>query len=142
MANLNMVGVDLANLNIMDEEKDPLVVVGDDIVVEPEYGLCLVERVLTNNPQFTSLTYNGRDGTTIRGFYSKFMEYDASLVTKGISKFMQIRVVMDIRLPLKRKKRIGTGQNKSIYAFNMKNYRCFVFYVAVLVMVRVSVQLD
>ncbi|MBA0751603.1 hypothetical protein Gogos_000517 [Gossypium gossypioides] len=49
MANLNMVGVDLANLNIMDEEKDPLVVVGDDIVVEPEYGLCLVERVLTNS---------------------------------------------------------------------------------------------
>lgn len=42
MANLNMVGADLANLNIMDEEKDPLVVVGDDMFADPEYGLCLV----------------------------------------------------------------------------------------------------
>ncbi|MBA0548731.1 hypothetical protein Golob_019813 [Gossypium lobatum] len=49
MANLNMVGVDLANLNIMDEEEDPLVVVGDDISVDPEYRLCLVGRVLTNS---------------------------------------------------------------------------------------------
>ncbi|MBA0848190.1 hypothetical protein Goshw_029532 [Gossypium schwendimanii] len=49
MANLNMVGVDLANLNIMDEEEDPLVVVGDDISVDPEYRLCLVRRVLTNS---------------------------------------------------------------------------------------------
>ncbi|MBA0674859.1 hypothetical protein Goari_016431, partial [Gossypium aridum] len=49
MANLNMVGVDLANLNIMDEEEDPLVVVGDDISVDPEYRLCLVGLVLTNS---------------------------------------------------------------------------------------------
>lgn len=39
-----------------------------------------------------------------RDFIRKLMEYDVSMVTRGISKFMQIRVVMDIRLPLKRKK--------------------------------------
>ncbi|MBA0553913.1 hypothetical protein Golob_013052 [Gossypium lobatum] len=44
-----MVGVDLANLNIMDEEEDPLVVLGDDISTDTEYGLCLVGRVLTDS---------------------------------------------------------------------------------------------
>ncbi|MBA0873963.1 hypothetical protein Goshw_009855 [Gossypium schwendimanii] len=48
MANLNMVEVNLANLNIMDEEEDPLVVVRDDISADPEYGLCLVGRVFTD----------------------------------------------------------------------------------------------
>ncbi|MFQ6623720.1 hypothetical protein Gotur_003518 [Gossypium turneri] len=33
----------------MDEEEDPLVVVGDDISVDPEYRLCLVGRVLTDS---------------------------------------------------------------------------------------------
>ncbi|KAA3471042.1 cytosolic sulfotransferase 16-like [Gossypium australe] len=49
MANLNTVDEDLANLNIMDEEKDPMLVVGDDIAVDQEYGLCLTGRVLTNS---------------------------------------------------------------------------------------------
>ncbi|MBA0871919.1 hypothetical protein Goshw_002133 [Gossypium schwendimanii] len=49
MANLNTVDVDLANLNIMDEEEDPLVVVGDDIAIDPKYELCLVGRVLTDS---------------------------------------------------------------------------------------------
>ncbi|MBA0603035.1 hypothetical protein Gorai_003195 [Gossypium raimondii] len=48
MANLNMVEANLANLNITDKEEDPLVVVRDDISVDPEYGLCLVGRILTN----------------------------------------------------------------------------------------------
>ncbi|MBA0874276.1 hypothetical protein Goshw_014474 [Gossypium schwendimanii] len=59
MANLNIVGADLANLNIMDEEKDLLVVVGGDIVADPEYGLCLVGRVLTDSiVNFPSLKNN------------------------------------------------------------------------------------
>lgn len=49
MANLNTVDVDLANLNIMDDDEDPLEVVGDDIAIDPEYGLCLVGRVLTDS---------------------------------------------------------------------------------------------
>ncbi|MBA0551868.1 hypothetical protein Golob_022727 [Gossypium lobatum] len=49
MANLNMVGADLENHNIMDEEEDPLVVVGDDMCADLEYGLCLVGRVLTDS---------------------------------------------------------------------------------------------
>ncbi|KAG8491294.1 hypothetical protein CXB51_014567 [Gossypium anomalum] len=45
----------------------------------------------------------------IGDFVGKFQEYDASLVTRGGSKFMRIRVLLDVRLPLKRKKRISTG---------------------------------
>ncbi|MBA0755351.1 hypothetical protein Gogos_022157 [Gossypium gossypioides] len=44
-----MVGADLANLNIIDEEEDPLVVVRDVMSADPEYGLCLVGRVLTDS---------------------------------------------------------------------------------------------
>ncbi|MBA0712746.1 hypothetical protein Golax_011824 [Gossypium laxum] len=48
-------------------------------------------------------------GTTYQlgDFVGKFMEYDTSLVTRGGSKFMQIRVLIDVNLPLKRKKRIS-----------------------------------
>ncbi|PPD86387.1 hypothetical protein GOBAR_DD16679 [Gossypium barbadense] len=187
MANLNTVDVDLANLNIMDDDEDPLEVVGDDIAIDPEYGLCLVGRVLTDSimnfpvpsrrvltdsiMNFPSLKkslgdlwhplrrfyskidlkrvmdgmpwffnrhliefhrlISGEEPSTVslwttiflvqihnlpvgfitegmarqfRDFIRKLMEYDVSMVTRGISKFMQIRVVMDIRLPLKRKK--------------------------------------
>ncbi|MBA0818143.1 hypothetical protein Gohar_021916 [Gossypium harknessii] len=186
MANLNTVDVDLANLNIMDEEEDPLLVVGDDIAIDPEYGLCSVGRVLTDSiMNFPSLKntladlwhplrrvsiteiedkcilfqfyseidlkrvmdgmpwffnrhliefhrlIRGEEPSTVplwttifwvqihnlpvgfitegmprqfRDFIGKLMEYDVSMVRRGISKFMWIRVVMDIRLPLKRKK--------------------------------------
>ncbi|KAH1047686.1 hypothetical protein J1N35_038470 [Gossypium stocksii] len=49
-------------------------------------------------------------------FVGKFMEYDTSIVTRGGSNFIRIRVMLDVRLPLKRKKRISMGQNKLIYA--------------------------
>ncbi|MBA0817421.1 hypothetical protein Gohar_021930 [Gossypium harknessii] len=172
MANLSMVGADLANLNIMDEEEDPLVVIGDDISADIEYGLCLVGRVLTDSiVNFPSLKntladlwhplrgvsimeiedkrilfryyseidlkrvmdgmpwffnrhlivfhtlIRGEDPFTIplwitvfwvqihnlpvgfitegmarqfRDFIGKFMKYDASMVTRGISKYMRI----------------------------------------------------
>ncbi|MBA0800028.1 hypothetical protein Gohar_010497 [Gossypium harknessii] len=40
-------------------------------------------------------------------FVGKFMEYDTSLVKRGSSKFMRIRVLINVNLPLKRKKRIS-----------------------------------
>ncbi|PPR88549.1 hypothetical protein GOBAR_AA32143 [Gossypium barbadense] len=153
MANLNMVDEGFANLNIMDEEEDPMMVVGDDIAVDEKYGLCLVGRVLTDNiVNFLSLrnilanlwhpligvsiveieekyilfrfyseidlkqvmdgvriqfkfhrstifwvqTHNLPIGFLMEGmarqfgdFVGRFLEYDLSLVTKGLSKFMQ-----------------------------------------------------
>ncbi|PPS18979.1 hypothetical protein GOBAR_AA01625 [Gossypium barbadense] len=41
MANINTVDEDLANLNIMDEEGNPMVVIGDDTAIEQLYELCL-----------------------------------------------------------------------------------------------------
>ncbi|MBA0581906.1 hypothetical protein Gorai_024067, partial [Gossypium raimondii] len=123
-----MVGANLANLNIMDEEEDPLMVVRDDMFANPEYGLCLVGQVLTDSiVNFPSLKNTLADlwhplrGVSIMKienkhilfrFYSKidlkqihnlpagfitegmewqlgdfirkFMEYDASMVTRGL----------------------------------------------------------
>ncbi|KAH1056425.1 hypothetical protein J1N35_034490 [Gossypium stocksii] len=41
MANVNMVGADLANLQLSDEEEDPLVVEGVETRIEFGYKLCL-----------------------------------------------------------------------------------------------------
>lgn len=51
----------------------------------------------------------------IGDFISRFLEYDTSLVTKGFGQYMRIRVSIDVRLPLKRKKRIGAVQSSSSY---------------------------
>ncbi|KAA3472470.1 hypothetical protein EPI10_022948 [Gossypium australe] len=42
------------------------------------------------------------------------MEYDTSVVTRGVSKFMRIKVLLDVRFPLKRKK---TNQHYHFFAF-------------------------
>ncbi|MBA0729717.1 hypothetical protein Golax_020333 [Gossypium laxum] len=49
MANVDLVNTELANLNIKDEEEDPMVVLGENIADEQLYDLCLVERVLTDS---------------------------------------------------------------------------------------------
>ncbi|KAK5817476.1 hypothetical protein PVK06_022400 [Gossypium arboreum] len=183
----------------MDNEEDPLVVIGDEINTGQIYDLCLVGRVLTDSVvNFPSLKntladlwhllrgvaiselegkqilfkfysdidlnrvmdgkpwfFNrrliifhrltgGEDPITVPlwdtafrvqihnlpiGFVTEgmarqfgdfivvFLKYDASMVARGISKFMRIRVLINTRSLLKRKKRIAIGQNKSIYAF-------------------------
>ncbi|KAA3462160.1 reverse transcriptase [Gossypium australe] len=47
MDDINTVDADLANLNIMDEEEDPMVIIGDNITQIQDF--CLVGRVLTDN---------------------------------------------------------------------------------------------
>ncbi|MBA0867436.1 hypothetical protein Goshw_030351, partial [Gossypium schwendimanii] len=37
-------------------------------------------------------------------FLSQFLEYDTSISTMGIQKFMRIRIHLDVTIPLKRKK--------------------------------------
>lgn len=49
MAGANTVDEDLANLNIMDDEEEPLMVLGDDDEEDYLYDLCLVGRVLTDS---------------------------------------------------------------------------------------------
>ncbi|KAH1108734.1 hypothetical protein J1N35_012502 [Gossypium stocksii] len=210
MENMEEVNTDLANLNITDEEEDPMVVLGDDSADAHLYDLCLVGRVLTDSVvNFPSLRntladlwhplkgvsitvledkrilfrfyceidlnrvlegipwffnryliifsrlMEGDDPNTVplwetafwiqihslpSGFMSdrtarqfgdfigKFMEYDTNLVTRGVSKFMCIRVLIDVRLLLKRRKWINIGQNRFIYAlFQYERLSLFCF---------------
>ncbi|KAK5794707.1 hypothetical protein PVK06_035948 [Gossypium arboreum] len=47
-------------------------------------------------------------------FIGTFMEYDTALISRGIGRFMRIRVKVDVRIPLKR---IVLGQNCSVFAY-------------------------
>ncbi|XP_016694273.1 uncharacterized protein At4g02000-like [Gossypium hirsutum] len=210
MANVNHVDTELANLNINDEEEDPMVVLEENKADEELYDLCLVGRVITDSiVNFTSLRntladlwhplrgvsiielenkrilfrfyseidlkrvmdgmpwffnrhliifhrlardedpnliplwnaafwvqiHNLPKGVTSEGtsrqlgdFIGKFMEYNSAMVTRGGGKFMRIRVLLDIRKPLKRKKRISIEQNKFIYViFQYERLSLFYF---------------
>ncbi|KAH1039138.1 hypothetical protein J1N35_040881 [Gossypium stocksii] len=41
-----------------------------------------------------------------------FVQYDTALVTRGIMRYMRIRVKINVRMPLKRKKKLALGQNR------------------------------
>ncbi|MBA0576277.1 hypothetical protein Golob_027969, partial [Gossypium lobatum] len=49
MANVDLVDTELANLNIIDEEEDPMLVLGENKADEKLHDLCLVGRVLTDS---------------------------------------------------------------------------------------------
>ncbi|MBA0549237.1 hypothetical protein Golob_020283 [Gossypium lobatum] len=49
MANVELVDTELANLNIIDEEEDPMVVLGENNTDEQLYDIFLVGRVLTDS---------------------------------------------------------------------------------------------
>lgn len=49
-------------------------------------------------------------------FIGRFLEYDTTIVTRGIKKFMRVRVCLNVRSPLKRRKFILYGQNNSTNA--------------------------
>ncbi|KAH1123255.1 hypothetical protein J1N35_006415 [Gossypium stocksii] len=76
------------------------------------------KRKEATHPIFVYVVGVTSEGTTrqLGDFAGKFMEYDTSLVTRGGSNFMRIRVMLDVGLSLKRKKRISMGQNKFTYA--------------------------
>ncbi|XP_017628694.1 uncharacterized protein At4g02000-like [Gossypium arboreum] len=210
MGDSNMVDDGLANLNIMDDEEEPLVVVGANIATGQLYDLCLVGRVLKdsvvnfpsvkNTPTdlwhplrgvaiselegkrilfkfYSEVDLNrvmdgmpwffnrhliifhrlieGEDPITVSlwetvfwvqihnlpvgvvtegmtrqfgDFIGKFLEYDTSMVLRGVSRFMRIKVLLDTRSPLKRKKLIDIGQSKSSYvSFQYERLSLFCF---------------
>ncbi|KAA3473130.1 nucleolin-like [Gossypium australe] len=192
MDDINIVDADLANLNIVDEEDEPMLVTGNNTAQVQD--LCLVGRVLTDRVvHFPALkntladlwhplrgftiteledkrilfrfysevdmerVINGMpwffnrhliilhrltideepnivplwetvfwvqvhnvpigfftEGMTkqIGDFIGKFMEYDSSMAIRGNVQFMRIRVLIDTRYPLKRKKRIWLFQEE------------------------------
>lgn len=61
-------------------------------------------------------------------FIGRFLEYDATIITRGIKKFMRIKVCLDIRSPLKIRRRVIYGRDKSTYAtFQYERLSLFCF---------------
>ncbi|MBA0786908.1 hypothetical protein Gotri_027097 [Gossypium trilobum] len=60
-------------------------------------------------------------------FLGNFMEHDTSLLGKGNRNFMRIRVQIDIRRPLKRRKKISFGGNCSYVTFKYERLSLFCF---------------
>ncbi|KAK5824612.1 hypothetical protein PVK06_019393 [Gossypium arboreum] len=63
-----------------------------------------------------------------REFLGKFLEYDTSILTLGLEKFMRTRVRLDVSNPLKQKKKIQIGKATAVYAcFQYEKLSLFCF---------------
>ncbi|MBA0548826.1 hypothetical protein Golob_019898 [Gossypium lobatum] len=63
-------------------------------------------------------------------FYGKFIEYDTSIPTLGLQKYLRIRVCLDVTAPLKRKKKVLVGKSMVVYArfkYVKLSLFCFIF---------------
>ncbi|MBA0845637.1 hypothetical protein Goarm_022281 [Gossypium armourianum] len=87
----------LTNLNLLDEEED---------------AFHEEATVVDQNYQFYLETIAKQFGD----FLGQFIEYDTSILTTEIKKFICIRVPLDVSLPLKRKKKILIGKERTVYA--------------------------
>lgn len=52
----------------------------------------------------------------LRNFTEEFLDYDAVIITKGV-KFMRIKVKIDVRNPLRRRKRIVYERDKTSFVY-------------------------
>lgn len=60
-------------------------------------------------------------------FLGQFLDYDAKSISMCYRSYMRIRVRIDVRNLLKKRKKIVLGSKSCIYArSNMKDYQCFV----------------
>lgn len=48
---------------------------------------------------------------SIGRFIEKIIEYDMASISRGVKKYVRVRVKLDVQKPLKRKKKIATRQN-------------------------------
>ncbi|KAK5785224.1 hypothetical protein PVK06_039787 [Gossypium arboreum] len=63
-----------------------------------------------------------------RNFLGQFLEYNTTILTMGINKFMRVRVRLDVSLPLKRRKKIQIGKERIVYArFQYEKLSLFCF---------------
>lgn len=60
-------------------------------------------------------------------YIGQFIEYDANVVTRGIRNFMRIRVLIDVRKPLKRKKKIAIDNIETTYVFSFQYEKLSLF---------------
>lgn len=61
-------------------------------------------------------------------FFGEFLDYDTMIISKGIKKFMHIKVKIDVQQPLKRRKRIIYGRDKITFVlFKYEKLSLFCF---------------
>lgn len=64
----------------------------------------------------------------LENFVGEFLYYDVPIISKGINKLMRIKVKLDVRNPLKRRKRIVYGHDKTTFVyFQCKRLSLFCF---------------
>ncbi|MBA0784624.1 hypothetical protein Gotri_026930 [Gossypium trilobum] len=87
MANVDLVDTELANLKIIDEEEDPMVVLGENIADEQLAGGEEPNSIPLWHTAFWVQVHNLPIGVTSEGtarqlgdFVGKFMEYDSTLI--------------------------------------------------------------
>lgn len=63
------------------------------------------------------------------GFLGEFLEYDTKVPMFGILRYMRIKVKFDVRLPLKRKKKVLLGDKPyyAIFKYEKLSLFCFIF---------------
>lgn len=61
-------------------------------------------------------------------FIGSFIQYDAKAIVDGVRGYMRIRIKLDVRVPLRRKKKIMVNTNKHVYAqFQYEHLSLFCF---------------
>ncbi|MBA0628117.1 hypothetical protein Godav_022888 [Gossypium davidsonii] len=120
---------ELANLNLIDEEEDAFH--EEATVVDQNYQFSLVGRCLTDSVvHFPSLCNTMVDlwhpnggiclmtetmAKQVGDILGQFLEYDTSILTMEIKKFMRIQIRLDVIILLKRKKKIQIGKGQTVY---------------------------
>ncbi|PPS14507.1 hypothetical protein GOBAR_AA06064 [Gossypium barbadense] len=137
----------IAGLSLDDEEEEVIQLEVDEASKEISYANCLVGRFLTSSVgedpiavqlnwvEYWVLIYDFPLGfmaesvaQQLGNFIGEFCEYDTVAVQLGYKRIMRIRVRVDVRKPLKRKKRIALKNGESIYVrFEYEKLTLFCF---------------
>ncbi|MBA0554311.1 hypothetical protein Golob_013424 [Gossypium lobatum] len=107
---------ELANLNLADEEEDPVQGQEDDEENEEDFSLCMVGRVLTDSVVHFSSMRNILAELWHLIEWVTISKIENKILFHFYNKIDLKRVLDDVRNPLKRKKHIIFGKDKSTYA--------------------------
>ncbi|MBA0732904.1 hypothetical protein Gogos_016965 [Gossypium gossypioides] len=99
---------EMMNLNIAEDKKEPVQALGDKDVVEESVtsaGGSIQHGYWGKASPVLIFQYDRSEegdgwNALIGNFIGQFLEYDVALITKGVRKFMRIRVKLDVPVPL------------------------------------------
>ncbi|MBA0787457.1 hypothetical protein Gotri_025211, partial [Gossypium trilobum] len=123
---------DLARLRIEEDEEEVWKFNGEGGKSTLRYEHCLVACFLTANVvqkhDLPHCFFSEGIAKQFRDFLGKFMEYDTKHIGGVFRNYMRIRVLIDVRIPLKRRKRIMASCSKQFYGkFKYEKLTLFCF---------------